>query len=75
LPTLGGDWRYIKHKSVVGVLFPVARYSEVDAYLRLAFGPPANSIGWTVRDIGVYIHILRTDTDTEVDIISPNGDR
>jgi len=54
--------------------FPFHSISDVDAYLRSAFGPPSSQAGWSVRDVGVAIYLQRVDTNTEVGIFPPMSD-
>jgi hypothetical protein len=74
LPNVGADWRYVQDEWGVGVLFPVSQYSEVDAYLRSAFGPPSSHAGWSVRNVGVAIYLQRAGTNTEVSILPAMSD-
>ena len=74
LATISGDWRYVQDEFGVAVLLPVSQYSDVDAYLRSAFGPPSSQAGWSVRDVGVAIYLQRVDTNTEVGVFPPMSD-
>jgi len=74
LASISGDWRYVQDEFGVAVLFPVSQYSDVDAYLRSAFGTPSSQAGWSVRDVGVAIYLQRVDTHTEVGIFPPMSD-
>jgi len=71
LPPLAGDWSYIEDKHGVGVLFPLSRYTEVQAFLASAFGPQPNKAGWGVRDIGAAIYLQTNGVNTLVGVHPP----
>jgi hypothetical protein len=71
LPTLGGEWSYIEDAHGVGLLFPLSRYSEVQAFLTSAFGPPPHKGGWGVRDIGAAIYLQTNNVSTLVGVNPP----
>jgi len=71
LPTLTGDWRYVQNKFGDAFLFPASQYTNVDAYLGAAFGPPYGLPAQSIRHVGAYVYLMRVDTNTEVDILPP----
>jgi hypothetical protein len=71
LPTLDGDWRYLHNEMGIAVLFPASQYTNVDAYLGAAFGPPFGLPARSIRHVGAYVYLDRIDTNTEVDILPP----
>jgi hypothetical protein len=71
LPTLGGEWSYIRDEHGVGLLFPASRYAEVETFLTSAFGPRPSSAGWGVRDIGAAIYLGTNGTSTLVGVHPP----
>lgn len=74
LPTIAGDWQYVQDEYGVGILLSQSQYQPVQNFVRTAFGPPSNSAGWSVRDVGVAIMVQKTDTNTVVGIYPPTSD-
>ncbi len=72
LPTLSGEWSYIEDEHGVGLLFPLSRYAEVEAFLTSAFGPQPNKAGWGVRDIGATIYLQTNNLNTVVGVHPPH---
>jgi hypothetical protein len=69
LPGVPGDWEYIQDNGGIVVMLPMSSFAATDIFLRSAFGPPSNKIGWTLRDIGVAILLQRVGTNTQVGVL------
>ena len=58
LPALRGKWQYAEDEYGICVLFPAARYAEVESFHTAAFGPKPRNPGWGAGDIGAAIFLI-----------------
>jgi len=81
LPTVGGEWRYSEDQFGVVLQLSRERFSDVQAFLRQAFGPPAQEptettdsgkLGWyAAKTIGVGLQFGYDRERTQVIVLSP----
>jgi hypothetical protein len=81
LPALDGDWSYSEDQYGVVLHLPRERFSEVEAFLRQAFGAPAQEaidttdggkLGWySPRTIGVALQFGCDTNSTQVLVLRP----
>ena len=81
LPSIQGEWRCFEDQYGVVLQLPRERFSEVQAFLRQAFGPPAHEpsettdggkLGWyAAKTIGVGLQFGHDRARTQVIVIRP----
>jgi len=84
LPTVSGEWRYSEDQHGVVLQLPRERFSEVEAFLRHTFGPPAQEptdtttggkLGWyAAKTIGVGLQFGYDAERTQVIVLRPQPD-
>ncbi len=81
LPAVAGEWRYSEDQYGVVLQLPRERFSDVDGFLRQAFGTPAHEpsettdggrLGWyAAKTIGVGIQFGYDRERTQVIVLRP----
>lgn len=81
LPVVGGHWSYSEDQYGVVLRLPRERFSEVEAFLRQAFGAPAQEaidtsdggkLGWySAKTIGVALQFGYDSNLTQVIVLRP----
>ncbi|MEI2723549.1 MAG: hypothetical protein V9H26_08425 [Verrucomicrobiota bacterium] len=71
LPAVGDEWQYVQDEFGVGILLPASQYQPIQDFLRVAFGPPSNSAGWSAQDFGVAIMVQKEASNTVVGVHPP----
>ena len=81
LPVVGGDWSYSEDQYGVVLHLSRDRFSEVETFLRQAFGPPAQEatdtttggkLGWySPKAIGVALQFGYDSNQTQVIVLRP----
>jgi len=81
LPAIAGEWSYSEDQDGVILHLPRERFSDVEAFLRQAFGPPAQAptdtttggkLGWySARTIGVGLQFGYNPERTQVIVLRP----
>jgi len=81
LPAVAGEWRYSEDQYGVVLQLPRERFSDVQAFLRQVFGPPAHEpsettdggrLGWyAAQTIGVVVQFGYDRERTQVIVIRP----
>jgi hypothetical protein len=80
LPTIGGEWSYAEDQYGAVFHLPRDRFSEVEAFLKQAFGAPAQEatetidgkLGWySPKTIGVALQFGYDPNETQVIVLRP----